>query len=747
MRLSSSRRSAAAIAAVLAVTLGTGALAVPAVAAPAGPAATATTTTTTTNAISIPGLTHVVGAGPSGFLSYGPGANGSFSEPIYRWTSTVDGTTTTLPAQSAYYGGFSDVVVTKEPTRATYRMYDMSQPGSAYLSLSVSGSPTLRAVVGSTLVVSTWDETSSAGELRLVTRNAHDVSDRPVTGLPANARVLSSKAASASTVLVRYSTRDAESVVHHHLAVVDVPTASIAEDREIGNAIYSGDTALSASHLAWVETAGTTATLRYAERGAGTTAGSIPLENRTGTRLAFVGRWLTYASPGADMATAPNALHALTALDPTTGATVKLLDTVLSSVAAPDGSVLVRGGTVAQGEGVYRISDTGGAPSVTLVASTGRPTALKLLAKTVPATVEFDRTDGMASMEWQLSRGLASGTLTVRHVRTGTTVIDRPFDSSLNWPGGSGFLEVEWDDRTGSPHAPNGEYVWELNATPKNGIGPALKETGTLTVVREPNAHDFNDNGSPDLLALDADGVLWRDDVFHSRWSDGINGYRTKVGAGFQAYDLIEAAGDLAGGAAGDFVARDRSGVLWSFLGKGDGTFAPRTGLGTGWGVYNKIAAGSDLTGDGRPDLVAVDAAGALWLHKATGKWDAPYTTARVKLAAGGFNAYDQLTAVGDIAGATAGDVVARDTDGVLWSFLGKGDGTFAPRTRIGGGWNAFSQIVGTGDIDRDGRSDLVGYGPETHPYLGTGVWSAPFGPKLYGQLYYGEGAKFRNVT
>ncbi len=496
-----------------------------------------------------------------------------------------------------------------------------------------------------------------------------------------------------------------------------------------------------------METAGTTATLRYAERGAGTTAGSIPLENRTGTRLAFVGRWLTYASPGADMATAPNALHALTALDPTTGATVKLLDTVLSSVAAPDGSVLVRGGTVAQGEGVYRISDTGGAPSVTLVASTGRPTALKLLAKTVPATVEFDRTDGMASMEWQLSRGLASGTLTVRHVRTGTTVIDRPFDSSLNWPGGSGFLEVEWDDRTGSPHAPNGEYVWELNATPKNGIGPALKETGTLTVVREPNAHDFNDNGSPDLLALDADGVLWRDDVFHSRWSDGINGYRTKVGAGFQAYDLIEAAGDLAGGAAGDFVARDRSGVLWSFLGKGDGTFAPRTGLGTGWGVYNKIAAGSDLTGDGRPDLVAVDAAGALWLHKATGKWDAPYTTARVKLAAGGFNAYDQLTAVGDIAGATAGDVVARDTDGVLWSFLGKGDGTFAPRTRIGGGWNAFSQIVGTGDIDRDGRSDLVGYGPETHPYLGTGVWSAPFGPKLYGQLYYGEGAKFRNVT
>ncbi|MYV72298.1 hypothetical protein GT043_41610, partial [Streptomyces sp. SID2131] len=117
------------------------------------------------------------------------------------------------------------------------------------------------------------------------------------------------------------------------------------------------------------------------------------------------------------------------------------------------------------------------------------------------------------------------------------------------------------------------------------------------------------------------------------------------------------------------------------------------------------------------------------------------------KLAAGGFNTYDQITAVGDIAGATAGDVVARDTDGVLWSFLGKGDGTFAPRTRIGGGWNAFSQIVGTGDIDRDGRSDLVGYGPETHPYLGTGVWSAPFGPKLYGQLYYGEGAKFRNVT
>ncbi|MEU7292015.1 hypothetical protein AB0A76_02230 [Streptomyces exfoliatus] len=118
--------------------------------------------------------------------------------------------------------------------------------------------------------------------------------------------------------------------------------------------------------------------------------------------------------------------------------------------------------------------------------------------------------------------------------------------------------------------------------------------------------------------------------------------------------------------------------------------------LAGGWGTYHRLTGGSDLTGDGRADLVAADKAGVLWLYRGTGRDTAPFA-ARVRIG-GGWGMYDQLTAVGSLAGGPAGDLVARDRTGVLWLYLGKGDGTFAPRTRIGGGWSQYSEIVGIGD-------------------------------------------------
>ncbi|MFD0428612.1 FG-GAP repeat domain-containing protein [Streptomyces zhihengii] len=124
-------------------------------------------------------------------------------------------------------------------------------------------------------------------------------------------------------------------------------------------------------------------------------------------------------------------------------------------------------------------------------------------------------------------------------------------------------------------------------------------------------------------------------------------------------------------------MARDRSGVLWLYLGKGDGTFTARTRVGGGWGGYTSVAAGGDLTGDGRADLVASDASGVLWLHRGTGDRSAPFA-ARTRVG-GGWGIYDSLTLAGDLAGAKAGDLLARDHSGVLWLYLGKGTAPSPP--------------------------------------------------------------------
>jgi hypothetical protein len=167
--------------------------------------------------------------------------------------------------------------------------------------------------------------------------------------------------------------------------------------------------------------------------------------------------------------------------------------------------------------------------------------------------------------------------------------------------------------------------------------------------------------------------------------------------------------------------------VLWLYQGRGDGTFATRTRIGSGWQVYRHLAGGSDLTGDGRPDLVATDTAGALWLYRGTGSTSAPFD-ARKKIGLSGWQQFTVIEATGNIAGGAAGDLVARDKDGVLWLYQGKGDGTFSGRVRIGGGWNTYKYLVGVGDANRDGRPDLFAYGSNgTYLYKGTGSSTTPF--------------------
>ncbi|GHJ92797.1 hypothetical protein SNE510_23160 [Streptomyces sp. NE5-10] len=85
------------------------------------------------------------------------------------------------------------------------------------------------------------------------------------------------------------------------------------------------------------------------------------------------------------------------------------------------------------------------------------------------------------------------------------------------------------------------------------------------------------------------------------------------------------------------------------------------------------------------------------------------------------------LTAAGNLGGAKTGDLLARDRDGVLWLYLGKGDGTFAGRKRVGGGWGAFKGLTAVGDANGDGRADLVAWNGDETFYAGTGDWSAPF--------------------
>ncbi|MFB6550127.1 FG-GAP repeat domain-containing protein [Streptomyces sp. NPDC056405] len=716
----SGRRLAAAVTVVLAVTAGLTGTTDPAQATPSAPDSAAAPRGATKSVVPFPADQELISVTASGYLVRDRAMRNR------SWVRASDGAVTKLGQLPVRATGYEDLVAVIGDR--TVEVRDLAT-GRTVLSVPTAPADSVDYAGSARHAVFTTDrdrEATAGTELRMHTTDGATVL---VTGLPDDARNHFVMTSTSTNALVRYTSGSSE----RRLGLLDLASGAVTEPDLSDGTDVAGDIALSPTHVAWVERDGAKTSVVVRAHDTAETQ-RIPVGNNLSQNMeiGLQGDYLTYARKGGLTAGAPDPLHALTAYSLKDGATTKLLDHVVSADISPSGVLYVRGGTVAEGEGIYRVAPgpDGAAPTATLVAATGEPTELTLGRYNILPVIDPSYgTD--ASMVWNLSRGNAEMKVTLRHERSGKTAefTQRHQTSSRFSIAWSGDLD------RGSLSAYNGDYTWEISARPLNAIGPVLTRTGTFKVVRSRAApHDFNDNGSPDLLARDSSGHLWREDSHHTR-EGGLShtGSTALVGGGWNVYDRIEAAANLGGASTGDLAARDKSGVLWLYLGKGDGTFADRSRIGGGWNVYDKIAAGSDLTNDGKADLLATDKSGVLWLYKGTGNWRAPFES-RTRVG-GGWGIYNQLTAIG---GSTSGDLVARDKTGVLWLYRGMGDGTFATRTRIGGGWGAYQETVGIGDANQDGQTDLFAYDGDgtRYFYAGTGDWHAPFAAREISTLF-----------
>ncbi|MEU7031709.1 VCBS repeat-containing protein, partial [Streptomyces sp. NPDC046275] len=623
------RRLAAAVVTVLAVTAGATALTAPATAATAVEG-TAQADAGATSVPLLPPNSGMLGVGDTGYLV----SVRTLTDMGYRWLPK-DGSAAKEVMEGAYsvdYTGSGDLVAAHRPGAVDFA--DLGT-GQKLFSVEKYRYDSYVGAAGKALFTTVHD--ASGDILTMHTMGSTGPERKKVVGLPVNAFDVQVWPGTADHALVAYAIRSDTGTQTPMVATLDLATGTVAEPHRRD----AGSYAISATHRAWVEYGAddiaTVVTLdRATKEIRRMVVGKAPQHDIT---LGLAGDWVTYGAHGGLWDREKNALDVMTARSLKDGTTTrKVLDHTFGTVVASDGTLVVRGGTVEQGVGVYRIvQGADGLLTTTLVASTGAPTKVTLLGSKVPAVIDLDRNRGRAKLEWTLSRSNVIARITLRHVRTGkvfrTTV--EPVDQ---------FLSFTWDGILNGgrdENAYNGDYTWEIDAEPMNGIGPNLVASGTFKVVRKAAPHDFNDNGSPDVLMRDSKGGLWRVDTIYAPSSPVLeSGEHKLVGTGWNGYNQIEAAGNIGGAAHADLIARDTSGVLWHFLGKGDGTFAGRYKIASGMGGYNKFAAGSDLNGDGKADLVATDTAGVMWLYKGTGSWSAPYSP-RVKIGTG-WNGYNQ---------------------------------------------------------------------------------------------------------
>ncbi|TWG03534.1 VCBS repeat protein [Streptomyces brevispora] len=216
---------------------------------------------------------------------------------------------------------------------------------------------------------------------------------------------------------------------------------------------------------------------------------------------------------------------------------------------------------------------------------------------------------------------------------------------------------------------------------------------------------DLDGDGTSDVITLSATGKLSLRQ--HSTWSG--TGPITWSGTGWQKYNKVIAPGDLNGDGRGDLLARTPSGDIYVYVstGKvGGAPFKPGVKVGYGWGVYDQIVGANDVNGDGLGDVIARTTGGDLYFYAGSGDPAKPFK-ARVKTGYG-FDVYNQLVGMDDIDGDGLGDIIARKPDGVIYTYLSTGRGTFAPRVAGGTGWNKAAQFVGEGGNPDYGKHTLL---------------------------------------
>lgn len=343
-----------------------------------------------------------------------------------------------------------------------------------------------------------------------------------------------------------------------------------------------------------------------------------------------------------------------------------------------------------------------------------------------------------------LSKPSSGWDLTVRNRATGKVYTD-----GVDGTAARGELTVGWhgDDptRTGDAFVPNGSYDWTLTVTPADGVGAPLQVRGTVRLVRGDAVHRDHvgaaglPDGVGDLLTLNSSGALtfqqgtgkgtfsgkvsgsgWStktvavpfgdlngdrcNDVL-ARMSDGsLRGYKakcgqaltpstsyTKLGTGWNAYNVLTSPGDLTGDKRADLLARKAStGDIYLFAAKSDGTLAAGKKIRSAWSGYTKIVGAGDLNGDGHGDLLALDKARTLWRYNGLGNG---LLKDRVKVFSGWGTGYNVIVGAGDITGDGRADLVSRDGSGNVWRNSGDGKGSFGARVKIASGWQGYKGV------------------------------------------------------
>ncbi|MFF2780868.1 FG-GAP repeat domain-containing protein [Streptomyces sp. NPDC058052] len=259
-------------------------------------------------------------------------------------------------------------------------------------------------------------------------------------------------------------------------------------------------------------------------------------------------------------------------------------------------------------------------------------------------------------------------------------------------------FDVTGDGRTDLIHRTRNGFTFV--APSSGGEHVEFTTAGTSTDLDLVPLGDQNGTGKPEVLSVSATGALrlYGD-------ASSTTGALRWTGYGWNIYNKVFSPGDVDGDGRADVMARQHNGDLYFYRATGTPTapFAGRVKVGPGWSAYDQLVGLGDNDGDGKGDLLARTPSGQVYFYGSTGDRTAPFKPR--KALATGWQVYNQIVAVDDRNLDGRADLFARDLNGTLWAYYGRGNGTFTARAQAGTAWNKVEQFGGAGNVPSVGKT------------------------------------------
>jgi hypothetical protein len=220
---------------------------------------------------------------------------------------------------------------------------------------------------------------------------------------------------------------------------------------------------------------------------------------------------------------------------------------------------------------------------------------------------------------------------------------------------------------------------------------------------------DWDGDGDPDLFVAHSTGLrIWQNigtinSPDFSEVRSGFSGLSSLIGT----IDRPRiAGGDWNGDGKGDLVVGGNAGSVRLIASSGSWA-SDGSGVDISSGSDSALPTLGDMNDDGHDDLLLLLANGLVDVYLSDGS-AAPFSAAPLNNYLSATITQQSSLSTGDIDGDGHVDVLVADTEGRIWEFLQKTDGSFLLQSKVwGGSYNGFAANLGIAALDLEGDGDL----------------------------------------